>query len=208
MNSFEVDLRRALYSRMFIIAAFAQFIILYCSGYKSGLYYSSIPILCSIPFSDVLIKEEESGFIKVFITRTSCSGYFAGKYLAGIMAGGCSLVLGHMLFSLTKKSGGISFPYGKLFFSGMLWAGVAIMLSGVSKSVYMAYGGSFILYHLLSMLQERHFEDWYCLNPREWLDKQHEWVFGNTGIYLMLGWINIIIFMVYFIIMEKRFRGE
>ncbi|MDE6635622.1 MAG: hypothetical protein K2K09_03330, partial [Lachnospiraceae bacterium] len=75
---------------------------------------------------------------------------------------------------------------------------VSAALAAAANSRYVAYGGAFVLYYMLVILYERYFQSLYCLYPVEWYAPEHTWVFGDTGIILMLGGMIILIGILYY----------
>lgn len=92
---------------------------------------------------------------------------------------------------------------GLLFSSGMLWALCAATLAAVSKSRYVAYGGSFVLFYLLVIVKERYFTELYCIDPEEWILPKHTWVFDHGGILILCGGLLIILAMIYYEILWR-----
>jgi hypothetical protein len=88
-----------------------------------------------------------------------------------------------------------------LFLSGAFWALLSATLCVWSKSRYMAYGSAFVIYYLMVILNERYFPLLYCLNPKEWISFEHEWIYGQWGIVIMLlGLIGIFSCLYYMVV--------
>lgn len=207
MNSFETDLFRAITSKGFIIGLLAELVILFSSDWNSDLFRMCVPVLCTLPYSTAWLTEYQSGFLKSSLPRTSIPGYILGKILACGISGGFLEVLGVWLVSLLKQGSAEGCHYGLLFFSGMLWAVAASFLAAWSNSRYIAYGSSFVIYHLLVILHERYFPKLYCLYPYEWLEPEHTWVLGNQGVMLLLSGIIVILVLFYYEILRRCIEG-
>ena len=67
-----------------------------------------------------------------------------------------------------------------------------------SNSRYIAYGGSFVIYYILVILHDRYFEDIYCLYPYEWIQYEHNWIFDEQGIVILLSSLSVLLFLIYY----------
>jgi ABC-type transport system involved in multi-copper enzyme maturation permease subunit len=118
------DLRRAIFSRSFLIA-FGGMTLCLCIGvfsnalgvfrmeqpevmygYHNELLLSAlssdiilfaVPILAAIPYTTAFTDDVRSGYLKPYLTRTSVSRYILGKGLGAAISGGLALVLGILL---------------------------------------------------------------------------------------------------------------
>lgn len=198
MNCFESDLKRAVCSVGFVVGLLAQLLILFWFTDTSVLYTISVPIVCTLPFACGFLDEYKNGFLKFSLSRCSYSAYILSKFLAAGISGGILEV--SALWVYVRFYNGDSPPdahYLLLFLSAMLWASVAILFAAVSKSKYLAYGGSFVIYYFLIILYERYWKTLYCFNPTEWYHPTHLWPFDDTGVLLLLGAILLILFLCY-----------
>lgn len=125
-----------------------------------------------------------------------------GKFLACGISGG--LLLAAAVF-LCQRFGGeeAAGNFVLFFFSGMFWAVVSAALAAAANSTYVAYGGAFVLYYMLIILYERYFPSLYCLYPVEWYAPEHTWVFGDTGILLMIGGMTLLTGILYYEILRR-----
>lgn len=227
MNSFETDLCRAIWNRRFWLGVLVEVLILVSSGIDSELFCISVPVICTLPYTVGFLEDSQSGFLKSYLPRTSLTAYIYGKIGACAISGGLVEVLGVLLYAGWKQSGiegwwylqrggsrlDIDYPgegtqlsvcYGLLFLSGVLWSMVSATLCAWTRSRYIAYGSSFVIYYLLVILQERYFPKLYCLNPEEWFRYQHTWIFEQWGIVCMLGGICLILLFCYGQIVRKN----
>ena len=121
MKTIVTDLRRAVFSGSFLLAAggtvlcllFASFSDLfnllfsdypYCAlGHHEELLLSAMgsdilllvtPILAAIPYTAAFVEDEKSGFLKAFLPRTTVARYVIGKELGCALSGGLALVVG------------------------------------------------------------------------------------------------------------------
>ena len=199
MNCFESDIRRAVCSVGFAIGLIAQIIILFAFKDTSILYTISVPLVCTLPFSCGFLDEYKNGYVKFSLSRSSYPAYIISKFMAAGISGGILEVLAFWVYMRFKS--GAEQPqtnYILIFLSAMLWASAAILFAAVSKSRYLAYGGSFVIYYFMIILYERYWKTLYCLNPTEWYNPSHAWIFGDTGIILLLGSIILILFLIYY----------
>lgn len=193
MNSFEMDMRRAFLSKGFVSGVILQTIILFAAGTSSELFRMSVPILCTLPYATAWLTDYKNGFLRVYLARTDKGNYIGGKILSCAISGGSVTALSGQIYVLFGPEKQMEDIQVLLFFvSGMFWAVFSATLAAWSKNYYIAYGGGFVIYYLLVILHERYFEELYCLNPIEWLIPEHIWVFGETGIVLLVGGITLI----------------
>lgn len=196
MNSFETDLKRAFCSVGFFTAFCLEILILFTGREKSQLFYMTVPVLCTFPYSTAWLADYQSGYIKAYLPRTGRNAYITGKFFACGLSGGTALAAGCAVY-LWCRGDTVSVSPGLVFMSGMLWAELSTTLAAVSNSRCIAYGGSFVIYYLAVILHERYFQDIYCLYPYEWLSPQHEWIFDEEGVYILMGGIILVLYCFY-----------
>ena len=205
MNSFETDLRRAFFSKGFVLAVGCNLAILFLAGEDSDLYRVSVPVLGSFPYAGAWILERESGFYKLSLIRSGRFGYMLGKILACGISGGMVGLSGIAVYGKIRSENP---AHPELIFAaGMLWAMVSAVLAAWTDSRYVAYGGSFVICYLLVILQERYMKAAYCINPNEWIQMKHEWIFGANGIVLFLSILMLSVICVYVLILERRMEN-
>lgn len=207
MNSFEIDLRRAVFSGRFLIGLVLQTAILYISGFKSDLYYISVPVLCTFPYSTAWLQDYQSGYIKPYLQRAGMASYIMGKILACGISGGLLETAGCFIFYLIKREEALKNGWLLIFMSGMLWAVFSATLAAMSESRYIAFGGSFVVYYILVMLHERYFKKLYCIYPYEWLSPEHTWVFGRQGVVILTMAITIILIFIYYEVLRRCIKN-
>ena len=197
MNSFETDFKRAVASKGFWAGLMIELFILFKAGFDSDLFRMSVPVLAAFPYSTAWLSEYQSGFIKAYLPRCGKTSYIFGKFFACTLSGGLLEALGCIPYLLVKGEEAQEIGLMLIFTSGMLWAALSAALAAWSNSRYIAYGGSFVIYYLLVILYERYFQELYCLYPYEWLMPNHTWVFGETGIVLLLLGMILALLCVY-----------
>lgn len=203
MNSFETDCVRAFGSLNFWIGLLLEYLILRKAGPQSELFAISVPIAVSLPYSTAWIADMESGYLKEYVIRCGKKAYIFGKMAACAFSGGVLLAAAGWVYGRTGGEEAGRLDLSLLFFFGMLWALCAATLAAASKSRYVAYGGSFVLFYLLVILKERYFMELYCMDPIEWILPKHTWVFDHGGIWLLCGGLLIILAMIYYEILWR-----
>jgi drug/metabolite transporter superfamily protein YnfA len=203
MNSFEMDMRRAILSRGFMAGLLLELCILFGAGLKSDVFLMSVPVLCALPYSTAWLADYQSGFIKAYLPRTCVTAYILGKILACGISGGVLEVFGIWIYIWVRKNTAIQWSPPLIFMSGMLWAVVAALLAAASNSRAIAYGGGFVLYYILVILHERYFDALYCLYPYEWLWPEHVWIFGEWGVIFLEAGILFVLLCLYAVILRR-----
>jgi len=179
--------------------------ILISAALSSDAFTLALPILCVLPYTTSLVDDIKSGFIKEYLPRTTVRDYLTGKIVACALSGGAVLAIGvafaYAMSALTftpmesaLKSGEIPVNYlseivGKTaicMFSGAFWSVLGMTFAALTNSRYMAYASPFVVYYVLIILHERYFPNFFVLYPKEWLNPQSEWMFGNWGVVLLL----------------------
>lgn len=194
MNSFIIDIRRAVGSIGFAAVVIVEFLICVYSGYGTETFYMSVPVAAAIPYSTAWIVDYQSGFIKQYIGRTTKMAYIMGKFLACGVSGGGAILMGAWLSSFfIKESKQVEYQYLPIFAAGFVFAVLAQLIATVSMSRYIAYGGDFVICYALVIVYERYARNLYMLCPYEWSNPQKEWMFGETGLVMFLIGISLVL---------------
>ena len=168
MNSFIIDIRRAVGSIGFVAVVIVEFLICVYSGYGTETFYMSVPVAAAIPYSTAWIVDYQSGFIKQYIGRTTRMAYIMGKFLACGVSGGGAILMGAWLSSFfIKESKQVEYHYLPIFAAGFVFAVLAQLIATVSMSRYIAYGGGFVICYALVIVYERYARNLYMLCPYE-----------------------------------------
>jgi len=93
MNSFEMDLKRAIFSLKFAAGAVLQLFILFQSGFDSEMFKISVPVVAAFPYSTAWLIEYQSGYLKSYLPRCKVFSYITGKFLACCISEGLVKVL-------------------------------------------------------------------------------------------------------------------
>lgn len=194
MNSFIIDIRRAVGSIGFAAVVIVEFLICVYSGYGTETFYMCVPVAAAIPYSTAWIVDYQSGFIKQYIGRTTKMAYIMGKFLACGVSGGGAILMGAWLSSFfIKESKQVEYQYLPIFAAGFVFAVLAQLIATVSMSRYIAYGGGFVICYALVIVYERYARNLYMLCPYEWSNPQKEWMFGETGLVMFLIGISLVL---------------
>lgn len=183
----------------------------------------ALPILCALPYTASFIDDVKSGFIKSYLPRTTVSRYLRGKVGACIISGGLVLALGLLLaygisaLVFTPMEGPLLegeeaqpllaelMKRLPLFFcSGAFWALVGMTFATLTKSRYMAFASPFIFYYVLIILNERYFQDFYVLYPKEWLAPGSYWPLGAWGAFLLIAELILAMSMAFWMTAKRR----
>ena len=178
---------------------------------RSDAIIFCLPIVCTLPFAASYVDDVKTGFIKLYIHRTTRRGYILGKALGSIISGGLAVAAGVLLaygiaaliflpmeappasgIKFSGNFGEICSTCGLFFLSGGFWSLFGLSMSALMESKYMAYASPFIIYYVLIILHERYFDWLYILYPKAWLFPGEEWAIGKWGaVPVLLGLIII-----------------
>lgn len=205
MNSFIIDMRRAVCSFGFLGVVMVELLICVYSGYGTETFYMSVPVAAAIPYSTSWIIDYQSGFIKQYIGRTTKMAYIMGKFLACGVSGGSSILVGAWLSSFfIKESKQVEYQYLPIFAAGFVFAVLAQLIATVSMSRYIAYGGGFVICYALVIVYERYAKNLYMLCPYEWSDPKKDWMFGETGLVIFLMGISLILLECFSLVVGRK----
>lgn len=193
---------------------------------SSDVFTLALPILCTLPYTTSFVDEVKSGFIKEYLPRTNIKSYLASKIFACAASGGAVLAIGvafaYAMSALTfmpmeaaLKPGEISTNYlpqivGKVaisMFSGALWSILGMTFAAMTNSRFMAYASPFVVYYVLIILHERYFPDFFVLYPKEWLNPQSNWMFGDWGVVLLVMELLILASILFYLVGRKRLES-
>lgn len=193
------------------------------STLSSDAFTLALPILCVLPYTTSFVDDVKSGFIKEYLSRTTVRNYLTGKIIACALSGGAVLAIGvafaYAMSALTftpmeaaLKSGEMPVNYlaeivGKTaicMFSGAFWSVLGMTFAALTNSRYMAYASPFVVYYVLIILHERYFPNFFVLYPKEWLNPQSEWMFGNWGVVLLLAELTVLAALCFRVVAKKR----
>lgn len=163
-----------------------------------------LPILCVLPYAASYVDDVKTGFIRLYLHRTSQRAYILGKALGCILSGGLVPVIG--LFLAYTAAALVFLPMEavpvagtvdtsvqeiltvaqRFFLSGGFWALFGMSMSARMESKYIAYASPFVFYYILIILHERYFDWMYVLYPKAWLFPDEVWGLGQWSIIPLL----------------------
>ena len=185
-----------------------------------------LPIVCALPFAASYVDDVKTGFLKLYIHRTSQRAYILGKAGGCLVSGGAVIVLGLWLAfgasaALFKPLEGPLPPEtedpqyalellrdcGLIFLSGGFWAMFGMTMSAFMASRYIAYAAPFIFYYVLIILCERYFTDLYVIYPKAWMVPGQEWSMGRWGPALVIGEMIVLTGLGFAGAVRRKVRG-
>lgn len=157
----------------------------YCTNSINTFLF--IPIAVAFSAGENAQEELRTRFSMFSYIRTGKKKYLLGKAAGLLISGGFMIclamgillavsVIGFGRYPSLERAGvdtarlyaeaAVSFP--RLFLNGAFWALVGGMAAVVTKNRYMAYAVPFILYYVLTVFQERYYQELFFLSPRYW----------------------------------------
>ncbi len=183
-----------------------------------------LPIVCALPYAASYVDEVKTGFIKLYIHRTSQRAYILGKVAGCLVSGGLVMVAGLWLaygasalvflpLEAAPKPGEETPAYavelanacGPVFLSGGFWALFGMTMSSLMESRYIAYASPFIFYYICIILCERYFSWLYVIYPKAWLSAEG-WQGGRWGAAAVLGELICLAALAFGASVRKRVR--
>lgn len=203
---------------------------LLASGFHGKLIYDALssdtvllalPILCTLPYGAAYIEDIKTGFIKLYIYRTSRQGYALGKFAGAVLSGGLVPLVGTLVaygisslifmpMEAAVSSVGTQWFWdcfcacGRFFLSGGFWAFFGMVMSSQMESRYISYASPFVFYYLLIILRERYFPSAYVIDPKGWLWPTEEWVLGSWSAAMMPVECMVIALLCFMAAVRKR----
>lgn len=187
---------------------------------KSDAFMLTVPILAAIPYATAFVDDLKSGYIRLYLHRTTFGRYLICKIAVCTITGGLAIIIGYFAvyaiftgaFMPAEAPGGGGGIFDVLkcalnvFLTGCLWSCVGMLLSAVTENRYIAYVSPFIVCYLLIILHERYARDFYALYPVEWLAPVKSWPFGGFSILLLVVELIAICVALFLLIGGRRLR--
>jgi ABC-type transport system involved in multi-copper enzyme maturation permease subunit len=187
---------------------------------SSDVILFAMPILCVLPYGAAYIEDIKTGYIKLYLVRTTRKNYIAGKFAGCFLSGGlvsvvgtlCAYGISTLIFSHLEEADDFGTSWLlellplllRFFLSGGFWAFLGMLLSTQMESKYVAYASPFLFYYLLVILQERYFSSLYVLNPEGWLLVGGEWVLGSWSAVAVVVMLTILAFLLFSQSVKRR----
>ena len=146
---------------------------------KSQAVSFAIPVAAVLPWSDSVLQEYKSGFLKEILPRTTRRQYIEGKVFSIMVSGFMGAIQKEALLDLLMKAfrtgliGSIISTFGGS--CGILW-----------DSAYMAYGIPFVSFYFGIILHDRYFKNQIWFYPVEWRLADENWGPDKIGLWLFL----------------------
>jgi hypothetical protein len=96
----------------------------------------------------------------------------------------------------------------RFFVTGMFWALTGALISLLLSSKYIAYFSPFLLFYLLTILNERYLTQAYVLNPNNWLSLATKWPGGQIGFFLLAAISLVILSVTFSITLRRKLESE
>lgn len=202
--------------------AAGSFVTFFQTALDSQIILFLIPVTAVLPMGAVYVRESSSGFLKLYITRTSRMEYirrktlqiYAGGFLTFFLSGLLIFLLCFLfLFPLELKSSLPLETIGKaleLLLRISLTAGIMAEISGIFAAVfqnyYMAYGLPFVCYYMLIILKERYLPDMYAMYPAEWIACEQNWGTDGNGIWIFLLTGSIAVMLLHGLLLYRKLQ--
>lgn len=161
-----------------------------------------LPVTAVLPWSDSILAEIKSGFLKSSLPRQNRRVYTENKILAVALGGFLSWILagivvlfGYFLFFFPAEKAGV-------IAAAMVWELAAVLLrcgliaaifasigglcAILSGSPYLTFGFPFVGYYFCIILQERYFPEALWMYPPQWISGSAMWGADNEGLWLFL----------------------
>ena len=167
---------------------------------NSDVFRMTLPIWASLPYTASFCDDIKTGFIRLYLHRSSVGQYLLSRFAACLFSGfllpwlsifvvGGLLALltlplqaapeaGITLLELQHQVAGAGLSAA---FVGTFCAAAGLLFSTLTDSRYIAYASPFVLYYLLIIFHERYCTWLYILYPYSWLNPGTEWPLGRWG---------------------------
>ncbi len=195
----------------------------YCeTALESKVVLFLIPIAGVLPVGAVFVRECSSGFLKLYMTRTSRMDYvkrktvqiYGGGFLPFFIAGVGMVVLAFLLIYPLEIQGDMDWEklrgVGEKLLRISMMGGILGELSGIFgaafKNYYMAYGLPFVWYYMLVILKERYLPELYTMYPAEWILGKEYWGSDGSGVWVFLGALSMVGMLLHGLVLWRRVR--
>lgn len=191
-----------------------SFLKFYQTALESQMMLFIVPIAAVLSPGASYVRESSSGFLKLYILRTSRTGYvfkktlgiYAGGFLPFALAGSLGLLLCFFFLYPLELKGGIPWKEAcralqtllRISFAGGILAELSGIFAAVFQNYYMAYGLPFVAYYMMVILKERYLPKLYALYPGEWVLCKEYWGREGTGI-----WLFFLVFSLAFLLLHS-----
>lgn len=199
-----------------------SFVTSYQTALCSQIFLFLIPVVSVLPMGAVFVREASSGFLKLYITRTSRMEYikkkifqiYAGGFLTFLFAGLIIFLVCFLFLYPLEQKGDIPLEAIKISLKillrisviGGIMSGISGIFAAVFQNFYMAYGLPFVCFYMLIILKERYFTDMYAMYPVEWIKCEKDWGTNGNGIWIFLIVCSAAVLLSNSIILSHRLQ--
>ena len=196
------------------------------SAYSSQIVLLVFPFLCVLPYASAFTDDFNSGFLEFYLPRAGRKSYLFSRVSTTAFSAGIAMTSGFLIIflidmvafpatdiavysagteaSFLLKSSDYLLRMPLVFINACIWSLTAGMIAAVTFNKYLGYAFPFIIYYVLSSFQGKYFQDYYLLNPQEWLRPYHIDLFAA---YICAAVIFLLVFILYYFTMKRRLRG-
>lgn len=199
-----------------------SFVTFFQKALNSQLILFLIPVAAVLPMGAVYVKESASGFLKLYITRTSRMEYikrktlqiYAGGFLTFFLSGLCAFLFCFLFLFPLELKGSVSWEtiskalelLLRISLVGGIMAEISGIFAAVFQNYYMAYGLPFVCYYMLIILKERYLPGMYALYPAEWIACEKNWGTEGNGIWIFLLTFSMAVMLLHGLLLYRRLQ--
>lgn len=199
-----------------------SFLKFYQTALETQTMLFLIPVAAVLSPGAAYVRESSSGFLRLYLTRTSRMEYirtktwriYAGGFLPFFLAGVLGFLLCFFFLYPLELTGSI--PWEKIpevlkillriSFTGGILAECSGIFAAAFQNYYMACGLPFVTYYMMIILKERYLPELYALYPGEWVVCQQDWGRDNRGIWAFFLVISLAVMLIHSLILYRRLR--
>ena len=137
----------------------APWIVLFTYCISSDQSLLLLPLFVPLAASGNAQTELKSRFCLFLAERSGKKEYLLGKVSGAAISGGLMTLFSYILTLCIVSIACMN---------GALWSLVGSAAAVLTKNSYLAYASPFILYYVMTMFQERYYENLYFLSPKQW----------------------------------------
>ncbi|MDO4454285.1 MAG: hypothetical protein Q4B90_07300 [Eubacteriales bacterium] len=169
-------------------------------GFSSRIMLFLLPVAASFSGADFYLREKQSGFLKMYVTREGRKRYRRERisqilYHTGViftaafvMAAGLRIAAGKKMILAVVPDGPVQEGFAvcgiwlRAALISAVFANLGAICAVLTQSLYLTMGIPLVCYYFLILLQERYFEQFPWLSPGMWIT-ENSWI----------GWLIVLI---------------
>jgi len=193
------------------------------SALGSDAFRMTIPIWTALPYTASFCDDVKSGYIKLYLHRTTVPRYLSSRLTACLFSGALLPLLGsaiaYGLFALlllplqappaqtaVSNLSPLAASVCSACFVGAFCSCSGLLAASATGSRYMAYATPFVIYYLLIIFHERYFGAVYVLYPYEWLKPGESWPLGRVSADLLLAELTALLSLLFCLFAGRRLK--